>query len=159
VRSLYRPVHLWLLLCHYKVYPVSRTEPDLLSRKGSGRNFLWRMYGWAKHLAQSIDEMQVAWDARFNNNRLPHIFNDMVTGSIDTFPIYIQRPPNALQRQYYNGKYGGHVLKVKCAQERLYALTSADERTLAHACYCLTVVRCRRCAIIAETLCGTVGRT
>jgi hypothetical protein len=89
-----------------------------MGRRSSGRTYLFRIHVWATHLAACIDEMQEAWDARFDNNRLPHVFNDRVTGSIDTFPIYIQRPPNALQRQYYNGKYGGHVLKVKSAHVR-----------------------------------------
>ena len=71
-----------------------------------------------------------AWDERFNNNRLPHVFSDRVTGSIDTFPIYITRPPNALQRQYHNGKYGGHVLKVK----------SARVRTSAHGCARMRII-------------------
>lgn len=99
---------------HYKVYPVSRSEPYLLGAKHSGRHFLDRVNHWADHLAGVIDEMQEAWDQRHDEgNRLPHVFDNKVTGSIDTFPIYINRPPNCVQRKYYNGKYGGHVVKVK----------------------------------------------
>jgi len=78
----------------------------MLRRKGNARYFLHSVSRWAEHLAGRIDEMQLAWDEQFNNNRLPHVFSDRVTGSIDTFPngIYITRPPNELQRQYYNGK-------------------------------------------------------
>ena len=159
VRSLCRPAYLWQLLCHYKVYTVARTEPVLLGCRTNGRDLLWRMSRWAEHLAGCIDEMQEAWDARFDRNSLPHVFTDRVTGSIDTFPIYINRPPNALQRQYYNGKYGGHVLKVM----RTGAHRSAYMRTGAHFCsslLCLLcLARCRQCVTTAGTSCGTVDRT
>jgi hypothetical protein len=53
------------------------------------------------------------WDARFNpGNHLPHTFGSQVTGSIDSYPIFISRPPARVQRLYYNGKYAGHVMKV-----------------------------------------------
>jgi hypothetical protein len=65
-------------------------------------------------LADQMDELRVPWRDRFSvANRLPHAFGARVTASIDTFPIYICKPSSPiLDRLVFNGKYGGHVLKV-----------------------------------------------
>jgi len=77
------------------------------------RKQLHLLHTWEKHLASVIDEMQHEWDARFDaSNTLPHVFDSKVTGSIDTFPIEIQRPSDGSQAQYYNGKYKKHIVKV-----------------------------------------------
>jgi len=78
------------------------------------RSHLKLLHKWEKHLASVINEMQQEWDARFiANNQLPHVFDHLVTGSIDTFPIEIQRPSDGSQAQYYNGKYKKHIVKVR----------------------------------------------
>jgi hypothetical protein len=97
------------------VYPVHRTGSMLYhsSYAGNYRTQLHKLHTWEEHLAGVIDEMQPAWDARFDtDNRLPHVFDEKVTGSIDTFPIIIQRPSDGTQSQYYNGKYKHHIVKV-----------------------------------------------
>ena len=58
-----------------------------------------------------MDEVPTAWNARQGeHNRLPHLFSSHVTGSVDTFPVYVSRPKNAWwQKKLYNGKYGANV--------------------------------------------------
>jgi hypothetical protein len=69
-----------------------------------------------------IDELGEAWDRRKDpENQLPHVFGRQVVGSVDSFPIIINRPKKGnLQRFFYNGKYACHVVKVpqKCANLR-----------------------------------------
>jgi hypothetical protein len=97
------------------VYPVHRSSAAFYL-SGSAANYrkqLDRLHIWEKFLAGVIDEMQTAWDDRFAaENRLPHVFDSLVTGSVDSFPIYIQRPSDGTQSQYYNGKYKRHIVKV-----------------------------------------------
>jgi len=64
-----------------------------------------------------------AWRNRGSpENRLPHIFSPSVhgeqyfrfngyKGSVDTKPIYIERPQK-FQEYFYSGKYSHHVLKI-----------------------------------------------
>lgn len=61
-----------------------------------------------------INELDEAWEKRHEiGNSLPHVFGRSIVGSIDTFPILINRPSkNNLQRLFYNGKYASHVVKV-----------------------------------------------
>ena len=67
------------------------------------------------YLAQVINELDEAWDRRLEmDNALPHVFSRKVTGSIDSFPIIINRPLKGnVQRHFYNGKYACHVVKVR----------------------------------------------
>jgi hypothetical protein len=117
-----RPEYLFDLLCYYKVYPVSRTSCALYL-SNSAVNFrgqLDMLHKWEKYLASVIDEMQHEWDARFDvRNRLPHVFDSRVTGSVDSFPIEIQRPSDGTQAQYYNGKYKKHIVKVCYKQQQI----------------------------------------
>jgi hypothetical protein len=107
------PRYLFLLLLHYKLYPITRTQRQVMGIPSHGWSFSWRMHKWEEHLAGCIDELQEAWNARNQeDNHLPHVFDPKVVGCIDTFPIEINRPPAAHQRQYYNGKYAKHVVKV-----------------------------------------------
>lgn len=110
-----RPEFLFDLLCYYKLYPISRSS-SLLYLTGANHNYrtqCWRLHRWEQHLAAVIDEMLPAWNARFHpSNALPHVFDEMVTGCIDTFPIEIMRPSDGTQSQYYNGKYKKHIVKV-----------------------------------------------
>ena len=111
-----RPLYLFDLLCYYKVYPVNRTSRGvyLSNYAADFRNHLQMLHSWEKHLANVINEMQQEWDVRFvADNQLPHVFDHLVTGSIDTFPIEIQRPSDGSQAQYYNGKYKKHIVKVR----------------------------------------------
>ena len=68
-----------------------------------------------RYLSSVIDELDEAWDRRKEaSNALPHVFARSVSGSIDTFPIVINRPSTGnLQRLFYNGKYACHVVKVR----------------------------------------------
>lgn len=64
-------------------------------------------------MASVINELRDAWDARRDpSNAIPHVFDSMVVGAVDTFPIEINRPASHAQRLFYNGKYAKHVLKV-----------------------------------------------
>jgi hypothetical protein len=107
------PSHLYQLLMYFKIYPVHRNLPQLFgmvhqSAAGVRENMIHR----ASYLAGVINELCTTWNDRFNHP-LPHVFDDMVTGSLDTFPIYVSRPTNEHAQTYlFNGKYGGHVLKV-----------------------------------------------
>jgi hypothetical protein len=106
-----RPIYLWKLLHYYKIYPIIRAAP--VNGHKDGRNYMFDIHKWEEHLSAMIDELQPVWDARFNpGNHLPHTFGSQVTGSIDSYPIFISRPPARVQRLYYNGKYAGHVMKV-----------------------------------------------
>jgi hypothetical protein len=109
-----RPTDLWKLLVHYKLYPIARIEHLLMSKAYNSRNYLSRLHRHAQYLAEVIDEMRPAWEHRLDaDNQLPHQFDAMVTGSIDTFPIYIQTPPQEHRKLHYNGsKYKSFVLKV-----------------------------------------------
>ena len=83
------------------------------------------MHLWEEHLANVIDELSEAWDARGQpQNHLPHIFDRKVVGCIDTFPIEINRPGDGRQRYYYNGKYSCHVVKVSFKLSAKFALIS-----------------------------------
>src|SRR6185437_13843068 len=46
-------------------------------------------------------------------NRIPHHFCNMLTGSIDTFPVVVERPQSDKQSYLYNGKYKKHVYKFQ----------------------------------------------
>lgn len=61
-----------------------------------------------EYLASVIDDVDRAWAARYRDeNKLPHVFDENVTGALDTFPVYISRPSDSwLQKKTYNGKYG-----------------------------------------------------
>jgi hypothetical protein len=99
---------------HYKLYPIARIEHLLMGNEYNNRNYLSRLHRHAQYLAEMIDEMSPAWEHRLDaSNQLPHQFDAMVTGSIDTFPIYIQTPPREHRKLHYNGsKYKSFVLKV-----------------------------------------------
>jgi hypothetical protein len=109
-----KPIYLWWLFSFYKLYPVTRAFP--LVHGGcfrSPQRFLSRLYVWERHLASVIDELSAAWDGRWHPaNALPHVFARTVTGSVDTFPILINRPSHG-QSIFYNGKYKAHVVKVQ----------------------------------------------
>jgi hypothetical protein len=91
---------------HYlKQYPVVRSyEVKSLSS----------IHKHINYLASAIDELSFVWNNRHQmTNRIPHHFRDMLTGSIDTFPIVVSRPvDNVVQSYLYNGKYKKHVMKV-----------------------------------------------
>jgi hypothetical protein len=73
-----------------------------------------------RYLASVVNELDEAWDRRKEpGNELPHVFGRSVTGSIDSFPIIINRPEEGnLQRFFYNGKYACHVVKVSLSSHR-----------------------------------------
>jgi hypothetical protein len=102
------PEKLLQLFAYYKLYTVTRSWKSTFGDEGNnpGR-LLTRLRIYEQHLAREMDELQSGWDARYDDeNKLPHIFPASVTGSIDTFPIVVQRPADSIwQRKLYNGKY------------------------------------------------------
>jgi len=72
------------------------------------RNIMRNLRRTEKYLASRMNEVQYAWEHRWaEHNILPHYFGRYCTGSIDTFPVYVQRPKNYWwQSKLYNGKYG-----------------------------------------------------
>jgi hypothetical protein len=128
------------LLAWYKVYPVCRASGGLMMSIRPGdtwRDHVHRIQRWSAWLAGQVDELQRAWDARFDPaNELPHVFHRLVTGSIDSFPIIINRPSApGVQRRFYSGKYKQHVAKVRLLQlvskcTILYQIVSADDRSV-----------------------------
>ena len=118
---IYIPLHLYHKYCrdsiidsqmklyrlfHYlKQYPVTRAH-ELKSVSS--------IHKYITHLASVINELSSVWNRRHEmTNRIPHHFRDMLTGSIDTFPVVVSRPvDNTVQSYLYNGKYKKHVMKV-----------------------------------------------
>ena len=85
---------------------------------------IWRMRQTEKYLADAMNEVQPVWDNRGgDHNSLPHLFSSDVTGSIDTFPVYVARPKNSWwQKKLYNGKYGNaHFIRLSIAFDEFFA--------------------------------------
>jgi len=78
------------------------------TRSQKERVILARMRRTEEYLASVMDDVAVVWNARHGlHNRLPHMFDEHVTGSVDTFPVYVSRAKdNWWQKKMYNGKYG-----------------------------------------------------
>jgi hypothetical protein len=129
------PCQLYQLLVYMKIYPVQRNLPQVFGTdQVTGAALHHTISQRLEYLANSIDELAPVWTDRFNHP-LPHYFSNMVTGSLDTFPIFIARPDDEeLQRFAYNGKYAGHVLKVRplCA---------------------LNIINCAMCEFLLTVLC------
>ena len=93
-------------LFHYlKLYPIIRAHET--TSITSIRKYIF-------FLASVVDELQTVWNSRHEmTNRIPHHFQSMLSGSIDTFPVVVSRPlDSTLQSYLYNGKYKKHVYKV-----------------------------------------------
>jgi hypothetical protein len=60
------------------------------------------------------------------------VFGRNVNGSVDTFPIIIQRPKGSgnMQRWFYNGKYSCHVVKVRSDKKRSNRFLSIDSHII-----------------------------
>jgi hypothetical protein len=111
---------LYQLLYFYRHYPTARSF--LVAYGCSARaysRYLHKIYKYEQHLSSVINEIRHAWTNRLDgHNHLPHVFGPDVTGSIDTFPVYVVRPVDThWQRCLYNGKYGGHVAKVQVVSD------------------------------------------
>jgi hypothetical protein len=111
------PQNLLSLFKFYKHYPIRRFFHHFFGKKARSPNWFYsnRLKKWESHLASVINELDPVFDQRFlPHNHLPHVFSRNVTGSIDSFPICVVRPKSpAWQRQFYNGKYKAHVVKVQ----------------------------------------------
>jgi hypothetical protein len=96
---------LYRVFRYLKQYPVARAHDS---------KSLTSVYMYIDYLASVVDELSIVWNARHNmSNRTPHHFRDMLTGSVDTFPVIVSRPTDATEQSYlYNGKYKKHVYKV-----------------------------------------------
>ena len=116
------PQQLLFLFAYYKIYPVRRSFRQMFGiAKGHSARFHSHLYEWEKHLSSTMEELMQSWDDRLlPANRLPHLFDAHVTGSIDTFPVRVARPRNnEWQSNLYNGKYKGHVVKVQAVTDHL----------------------------------------
>lgn len=90
-------------------------------------------------------------------NRMNHRFGNNVIGSVDTFPIVVNRPKQN-QSYLYNGKYKQHVYKVTtCKQShvRIYIVVCACSfifNMYRSFQYDFVFVRVYRCKVYAYTL-------
>jgi hypothetical protein len=100
---------LFLVYAYFKLYPTIRSNKhcNIRSHVQSIRKYI-------QYLGGVMNDMDDVWNRRHEmKNRIPHYFQSMLTGSIDTFPIVVSRPSNKELCSYlYNGKYKKHVLKV-----------------------------------------------
>jgi hypothetical protein len=105
--------HLFRLLYHYKVYPISRVLARTFNL--SCRRTLHRQLKDAEdYLYQVLDELRQPFLDRFDeDNRCPEYFDYRFKSMLDAVPIYIRRPKR-YQRAFYNGKYKRHCLKLQC---------------------------------------------
>ena len=101
------------LFFFFKVYPNDRqlefyTEQDRRNKKRL-------LNQQTKYLAETMNEVNQRFPQRFSDaNKIPHIFPPLVAASVDTFPVYVNRPKSSIwQKKLYNGKYKGHVIKVQ----------------------------------------------
>ena len=111
---------LFMLLRWYKQYPRARELGVTLGVLRHGTRITADVQRWSAWLAGAINnaELLITWHARFEQrNQLPvpeALFDGLVTGHLDTFPIYLCKPQDgAWQRFTYNRKYGANVLKVQ----------------------------------------------
>jgi hypothetical protein len=128
------PQQLLFLFAYYKIYPVRRSFRQVFGiAKGLSARFHSQLYEWEKHLSSTMEELMQSWDDRLlPANRLPHLFDAHVTGSIDTFPVRVARPRNnEWQSNLYNGKYKGHVVKYKPSPITSVQLSGLAVRTSA----------------------------
>jgi hypothetical protein len=90
------------VLVYLRTYPTTRAHAAL-NGWASRRNMQWKIKLYMNHLYSVVNELDGAWQNRWNQaNIIPTTFHDRVTGCLDSFPIYINRP-KAGQRLYYNG--------------------------------------------------------
>jgi hypothetical protein len=95
-------------LVYLKTYPTTRAHAALNGWR-SRRTMEWTIKQNINHLYLHVNELTSAWQNRWcQANTIPTTFHDRVTGSLDTFPIYINRP-SVGQRLYYNGNYRSNL--------------------------------------------------
>lgn len=127
----------------YKLYPVGRAVRTIFHIRVHPRKEMQLIHKWEEHLARVIEEMDDLWRARhLPSNHLPHVFPPNVTCCIDTFPIEINRPGNGQQKNYYNGKYAKHVMKVSYRSGAISLCELSSRRDIDHyrvRCVCLQV--------------------
>jgi len=114
------PTKLLFLFTYYKLYPVTRAWTAIYGDAAKNPGWLLsEIRKWEDYLANAMNEIQSAWDARRDEeNRIPHVFPPNVVGSVDTFPILVVRPSDPTwQRYLYNGKYKHHVVKIQAISD------------------------------------------
>jgi hypothetical protein len=93
---------------------------ELMMALTNGSSSIWRsLKGYAKALADSLRPIILdQWNRRDLHAKpaeVEIIFGPGARGSVDSAPIYVQRPKEyRWQSALYNGKYKGHVLKLQC---------------------------------------------
>lgn len=101
---------LYLVYAYFKIYPTIRANYHckIIIHIQSIKKY-------SQYLCSVMNDMNDVWNRRHEMiNRTPHLFQNMLTGSIDTFPVIVSRPSNSKISSYlYNGKYKKHVLKIQ----------------------------------------------
>ena len=107
---------LFSLLKFAKTYPTIRVHADRTggSKKGFGYDQS-KINAQFSYLASVVNELaEPVQRRRESHNRIPRVFSRHVVGSIDTFPLRVQRRKGYMrQRILYQGKYKCHVLKFQ----------------------------------------------
>ena len=105
--------NLAFLMDHLKNYTTYRSSAYYY-RKNSYGSQCSQLKVFLNHLFIVVNELDSGWAQR--NRPSNEVFSEglggIVTCSLDTFPIYIQRPGQN-QELFYNGKYKRHILKVQ----------------------------------------------
>ena len=79
---------LYLVFAYFKIYPTIRAS------KHCGIIFhIQSIKKYVKYLSSVMNDMVDVWNRRHElKNRIPHLFQSMLSGSIDTFPVIVSRP-------------------------------------------------------------------
>jgi len=105
-------------LLHYlKTYPTHRDWAFRHQQTRDHRNLIRIIRKHTAYLAARMNDIELAWQGRFSpENKLPHLFDNRVTGSIDTFHIRVLRPKHKTWRRVTrNGKHRCYCMKVQMA--------------------------------------------
>lgn len=107
---------LFELLNYAKTYPTARAKAQ--KHDSADKGFGWNMTmidRRFKYLAGKVNDLEEVVNKRWDDdNKIPVLFDEFVTSSIDTFPWRCQRRKGYMkQRVLYQAKYKCHVLKFQ----------------------------------------------
>ena len=94
---------LYLVYVFFKIYPTIRARKhcNIISHMQSIKKYI-------KYLSSVMNDMNDVWNRRHDMiNRIPHFFQNMLSGSVDTFPVIVSRPSS---KQFSSYLYNRHVL-------------------------------------------------
>ena len=107
---------LFSLLKFAKTYPTVRVHASRLGGAQLGYGYdSTKINQQFEYLASVVNELAEPLRRRHeSHNRIPRLFSRNVIGSVDTFPLRVQRRKGYMrQRVLYAGKYKCHVLKFQ----------------------------------------------